>query len=864
MQRTDWSEVERIIDTCLELSREERDRYLESVCGGNPELRSEVDELLSAIDTSRGFFNSYQKAKTGIISHIKPDSESAVAETDYTGSIFGKYRAVKKIGSGGMGSVYLAERIDGSFDHKVAVKVIRKCQNESGTASYFKKEQQILASLTHEGIARLYDGGITTDGVSYLIMELIDGKPIDLYCDKHKLGLNQRIQLFLETCKAVQHAHSKLVIHRDLKAENILVTNTGSVKILDFGIATLQLSDESEEGGDQLPAFLTPKTTAPEYFNGSDITTATDVYSLGILLYQLVCGVHPFNFKNKSLDEVIEQIKTQHYVPAHRRFAQLGSKEQNAAAANRGTDIGRLNKVLKSDIDFIFQKAINTNSEDRYQSVTQLTADIENYLNGYPVTAAKNTSGYKAKKFIHRNRVSISVAASFLIIFLSLSLIYSVQLTRERDNANLQAQKAEEISSFLLGMFEYNHPEVSQGQSITAYEMLQRGHQRAANLDDQQLQASLLTTIGNAYSRLSEFETGQEVLSQAIEKNSAAFGKHSEEHADALYAMGLSHSDTHMWNLAKPYYREALAIYSSLLPENHPKVARSMSRVGMALRQLGEPDSALVYSETAYELMQANHSFRHPDLLQAMNEYAYVISATDPERAEDVFLDVIGRHIEAGNETDYRLASPYNNLAFLYRNMERYEEAAIYYRKSLAISSETLGDDHSYTNMVRTNLLTPLFYMGMHEEAEEILQFNIQVNTDRYTKNHWRTGSSYGAYGSYMMRLGRYNIAASKFKTRYDIYTDQLGADHLWTSAARGALAATHYFLGNEDQAKVLYESHIQLFEERYPDFMHTHRNQISNLIQFYEADEEEYADIIERYRQLLRTPESGSGSASL
>jgi len=644
-----------------------------------------------------------------------------------------------------------------------------------------------------------------------------------------------------------------LVIHRDLKAENILVTKTGKIKILDFGIATLQINKSERENQNQFPAFLTPKTTAPECFSGRGITTATDIYSLGVLLYSLLSGAHPIDLNNKSFQEIVELVSTQKIQPIASRFNHLSNDTKLVHAENRSTTTRKLNRIFKSDLESILQRALQKEPADRYQSVAHFAQDLDYFLRGYAIETANNSHTYKARKFILRNRTYVSIAALFLITIITGSLLYSIQITAERDHATFQAQKAEETASFLLGLFDFNLPEISQGRDITAYEILERGYEQASSLNDPQLQASMLTTMGNAFSRLSEFETGQEVLSRAIEKSSEAFGKDSEEHADALYAMGLSHSDTHMWNLAKPYYRESLEIYTSLLPESHPKVARSMSRVGMALRQLGEPDSALVYSERAYELMHANHSFRHPDLLQAMNEYAYVISATDPEKSEDVYLDVIARYIEAGLDTDYRLASPYNNLAFLYRNMERYEEAAIYYRKSLAISSETLGEDHSYTNMVRSNLLTPLYNVGFHEEAEEILQLNIQINTARYTKKHWRTGGSYGAYGNYMIRLGNFEKAASKFETRYTIYSEVLGADHIWTSGARGALAAAHFFMGNNDLAEELYQNHISIYEERYPDFNNVHRGHIRNLIGFYEADEETYSGIIERYRRLLQ-----------
>jgi serine/threonine protein kinase len=852
MGKTDWDKIEEIVDVSLTLSGENRTKYIQQICAANSELRTEIEELIESIESSDGFLEDSQEVKTTFLRHLNRQSISNISSPELLGSEIGKYRLDEVLGHGGMGTVYLANRADGSFDQKVALKVIRRDVLNPDMRKRFTDEQRILAGLNHDNIARLYDGGVTPDGLPYLIMEFVEGISIDKYCDQKKLTIKSRIELLKSVFEAVQYAHNNLIIHRDLKPENILVTKSGKVKILDFGIATLQNDENAGKLKGNPPDFLTLKSAAPEQVLGLNVTTETDVYSLGLLLYRLLTGFHPLEFSGKSAAEAIGILKAETVTPGYIRYAKLPAEIKSSIAGKRNTTPAKLERQLKGDLEVILQKSLHLKRENRYSSIDQMWSDLQLYLNINPLSSQQDNHPVRLKKYLKRNRILLSAAGLVLIAISSIVFYYSGQVKMERDIAIFQAEKAEEVTAFLLDLFESNDPAYAQGEVITALSMLDRGLERAGNIKTNQLRASMLATIGDALTRLSEFDKAETALEQALDLSLITFGELSLETAGVLLSIGKNHSDNHMWYLALPFYENSHEIYSSLLSSDDPRVARSLSRTGMALAQLGKVDKALEYSEKAYRIIRGNHSYNHPDLINAMIEYASVLSAKDQEKAEDIYLDAISRLLESGHQFDYRLASPYNNLAMLYRNMEKYELSEEYYKKSLEVSRLTMGDDHRYTRMVHTNLLTPLFHLGKHEEAEGILKENIEIYRDRFSEYHWRTGNAYGAYGVYMISIGDYEKADSLFQKKAAIFRDQLGEDHIWTSYAIGALAAAKRFLNKTELADSLYNRHIVIFEERYPNYNNDHRNQLQRLINMYDGSEEHYSEVIERYQALL------------
>ena len=415
MNSEEWKEVKEVLEGALELPPTERGPFLDLRCGGNIELRSEVDSLLTADDTRANLLEF--DAASAIF--------SAEASSSRIGERVGPYEIIEELGTGGMGVVFLAKRVEGSFDQIVALKLIKRGMDSEAILDRFVNERQILASLEHPNIAHLIDGGTTDDGLPYFVMEYVEGEAIDQYVERSDIGLGERLDLFREVCSAVSFAHQNLVIHRDLKPSNILITKDGKVKLLDFGIAKLLKTDGDLQTATQYFVF-TPEYASPEQVRGEQLTTATDIYSLGVILYELLSGNRPYNTGGKSISDIIKAVcETEPERPSS-VVLRPRLEEQNSTAENKGqitydkrsatrprSAIGI--PQLKGDLDNIILKALRKEPERRYSSVEQFADDIRRHRAGLPVTATPDTWGYRATKFIRRNRVGVASAALILI-----------------------------------------------------------------------------------------------------------------------------------------------------------------------------------------------------------------------------------------------------------------------------------------------------------------------------------------------------------------------------------------------------------------------------------------------------------------
>jgi len=840
-----WNKIEAILDEVIGLSASDQKKQIEILCGNNHQVRSQVIQLVNSIQESDKFVENISESKMKIRKSLLNNLE----EEKYNHLLnrqIGRYKIIKQIGSGGMGSVFLAERSDGVFEKKAAVKILKKEFNYSAIKSQFKQERQILANLNHHSIAKIYDGGLIED-MPYFVMEYVDGIPIDQYCDSKALSIQKRLQFFKTVCKTVQYAHNNLVIHRDLKPQNILVNKHGQLKILDFGVATIQ----SKQLSNQAEGFLTPSYAAPEQLSNNKITTATDIYALGVLLYQLLSGCKPFDLTNKTIKEMIE-IKLNIIKPSL-RFSKLPENEKIEIARKRSTTPQKLSKILSGELDQIVKKTLSPNVDERYPSANSLKQDISNYENKFPIHACNQTFVYRTNKFIRRNYKELSVALVMICTIVGLLLFYFKNIETERNIAIHETEKAEEITDFMIGLFEMNDPAQNPGNHLTAKDLLYIGLEKTENLTDNELQAGILTVMGNALTNLSDFEKADEVLESAVQKNRTIHGELDISTADAIYALGNNHSKNMMWELALPYFEKAHEIYSKLLDPNHFKVVNSLSKLTIAMWNTGNEETAIELSERAYNLVSRGEALRSPELLELVSDYGYhLVNKKDYEKAENIFLQVIDTYVEIGGEGDSRLATQYNRLATLYRIQENYLNAENYFRKALDISTHTMGEDHRFTRMVRMNLVTPLLHLGKHEEIEYHFQNNIEITEGRFGPDHWRTGSAYGAYGVYLVNQGNYEKAEELFRKNLGIYQKAIGEDHVWTAYVYGALAACYRFLGEHELARQYYERHLPIYEERAPDFNNDHVSQIRRLIRMYEQSGGDYNEYINWYSTLL------------
>ena len=455
----EWQDIKRLFHAALELSPEERPAFLREVSNGDEPVRQEVEPLLLAHDQAGDFIVESALVEAGVVTAPDEPCAEATEPASFTGRRVGQYEIIRELGRGGMGAVYLAVRADLGLDKKVALKIVKRGMDTESILKRFLMERQILANLDQPNIARFLDGGTTEDGLPYFVMEYVEGQPITKYCDANKLDTTERLKLFQRVCAAVQHAHQNLIVHRDLKPSNILVTADGTPKLLDFGVAKLlnpRWTSESTEHTASVLGLMTPAYASPEQLRGLPITTASDVYSLGVVLYELLTGHRPFRFESNWPEEMARVVATEQPL----RPSEAGSEPPAVAggfhsrrikppATAGGSDL----KSLRGDLDNIVLKALHRERERRYASVQEFSEDIRRHLAGLPVSARRDTFTYRAGKFIQRHRASASMAAIVIVTLFSATIVTSWQAhvaRRERAKAETRFEEQRKLADSLI------------------------------------------------------------------------------------------------------------------------------------------------------------------------------------------------------------------------------------------------------------------------------------------------------------------------------------------------------------------------------------------------------------------------------
>jgi len=668
-----WKEVSPYLDKALELSDEERAGWMESLEASDPELAAKLRSLLEeyrALD-QQGFLEQR------VLSMSQPG---------LAGQTIGAYKLLSAIGQGGMGSVWLAERSDGRFERQVAVKFLSIALVGHGGEERFKREGSLLGRLAHPHIAELLDAGFSAAGYPYLVLEHVDGLPIDRYCDQHRLGVEERVRLFLSVLGAVAHAHANLIVHRDVKPSNVLVSNEGEVKLLDFGIA--KLLEEGHAGSATLltqehGGALTPEYAAPEQVAGGPVTTATDVYGLGVLLYVLLTGQHPAGPGPHSTAELVKAIVDTEPPRASEIVAQPNAE---ACAVQRGSTPDKLSRVLRGDLDTIIAKALKKNPQERYPSVAAFADDLQHYLADEPITARPDTLAYITAKFVRRNRTVVALAGLVFAVFIAGvigTLIQARTARRQRDFAIAQLARAEainDLNSFLLS------DAAPSGKPFTAIDLLTRAEhvtERRQTGDDIG-RVQLLTAIGDEYEDLSQNDSARRVLTESYRvsrtvNDAAARSRAScalagviantgeTERAEILFQQGLAElGDDPRFVLDRVY---------CLLRGN--EVARERGRVAEALARVQAAQRWLDQSPVRPESVQLT-------VLQYLAE-SYRIAGRDQE-AVATFQQATSRLAAAGRDDTATSASLLDSWALTLAGAGRPREAEPIYRRAIEIS----------------------------------------------------------------------------------------------------------------------------------------------------------------------------------
>ncbi len=809
-----WRKAFALFEQITALEPADRNRELAELASSNPEVYAHVLTLLGTPRSADATAKPWGRRAT--------DAQTT-AEAPAADARFGPYRLEKQLGIGGMGEVWLARRSDGRFDGLVALKVLHAHIAQSSARERFVREGKILGHLSHPNIARLLDAGSTPLGVSYLVLEYVEeGVPIDKWCDDQKLDVAARLHLFLQICAAVSHAHAHLVIHRDLKPPNILVTARGEIKLLDFGIAKL-LENEASAGETELTRLggraMTPDFAAPEQILGLPVTTATDVYSLGVLLYLLLCGRLPHQRRQRSAYELEKELLEGR--PPTLARALSNTEEAELIAERRATTAHRLKRVLAGDLDTIVHKALRLEPDRRYKSVEQLAGDINRYLTGRPVTAVRDTWTYRARKFVSRHAVGAAIASVAGVLLAGFVLAMYLQMQR----TDQERARAERVSSFLVELFEQSDPYQTRGNQVTARELLDKG---ARQIDDRltdhpETIAALAGTIGRIYNRLGASDEAVPLLQQARSANEALNGASNVE---------------------------AAAIASEL---------------GIALLALGRLDEAKAELERALEIYSRDRGPDSREVAQTlMNLGSVAFDAGDHASAEARFRESLALYAQLGQESGADAATTMLELANLLSHLGRYEESIGLLRKSLRIDRATLGEDHPRVIMETHSLAYALQMERDFAAAEPLFRESNERIRRTLGPDHPYTIDMLSNYARFLRRLGRLDAAEPMFREVIDYNVRTRGAAHPNVATARANLAILLHDAGRLDEARSEYQAAIDTYAKalppEHPSFIAVHAGLGRVLVD--EGHLEQALPMLERAVEIAgttMTPESPS-----
>ena len=761
-----------ILDRALELNSTERDAYMEGACGDDVELRKEVEAMLRAHEEAGDFLAA-------------PTNENAATIPSFPnekpGTIIDRYKILQLIGEGGFGAVYMAEQRE-PVKRRVALKIIKLGMDTKQVIARFEAERQALAMMDHPNIARVFDAGATETGRPYFVMELVKGVPITEYCDTESLSTKDRLDIFINVCNAVQHAHQKGIIHRDIKPSNVMVTlHDGKPvpKVIDFGIAKAtnrELTDKTLFT-EYRQLIGTPQYMSPEQaeMSGLDIDTRSDIYSLGVLLYELLTGTTPFDpkrLRSAALGEIQRIIREEQPDKPSTRLSSLSAQGQNAPpsplgrgvggegsaqleqssihyiAKHRRTEPAQLSRELRGDLDWIIMKSLEKERARRYETANGLAADIQRHLSDEPVVASPPSASYRFRKFARRNKRllgSITGIAAALIIGLTLATYGFITASNERDEKETARAEAEVVTDFLSDMLAAVEPG-KQGKDVTVREVLDEASEKIAEkfADRPLIEARLRTTIGWAYYRLGHYSEAEPHLVRALDICQRLLG---DEHPNTLSVMG---------NLAgvcisQGRYAEAEALCletlesrKRVLGDEHPDTLKSMHHLATVYNSQGRYDEAERLFLEALELKKRVLGDEHPSTLKSMHNLANVYGEQGRyDEAEPLFLRALELHRRVLGEEHPCTLGTMTDLATLLLVVGRLDESEKLYRESLERKRRILGIQHPWTRYAIDGLATVYERQGRTDKAlplrrellESATQFAHRPDADAVTIN---------------------------------------------------------------------------------------------------------------------------------
>jgi eukaryotic-like serine/threonine-protein kinase len=871
-----WHEIDSLFTAALDLPPEERESYVRTVCEGDPVLLHSLLSLLESGAETDGFLADHGT----LLSELAEELERE--DGDPRGERVGAYRIVEQIGRGGWGTVYRAERDDGQFTQHVAIKVLRRGLDTDDMLARFRGERQILASLSHPHIARLLDGGATEDGRPYLVMELVEGQPITEYCDSGRLTVEERLKLFLIVARAVQYAHRNLIVHRDIKPSNILVTEDSTVKLLDFGIAKLLGESASEESNPRTRTgyrLMTPDYASPEQVRGEPVTTATDVYQLGVLLYQLLSGRHPYRRSGRTPVAVERAITEEEPLPPSSAIALQVETDRSSVlrtpeeiAGLRRTEPRRLRSRLRGDLDVIVQMALRKEPERRYHSVAALLEDLERHLQGHPVAARSDAWGYRTRKLVRRRPGA--VAAGLLVMLAAGGYVGTLQAHAERlehernlaqverqraegaqrvaeaertqaqverdraeserqraeaaqvlaeaeraraeaerdrteaalRRARVEVEKAEQVTKFLVGLFESSDPAQARGEDLTVRQVLDRGLEQADRLPaEPEVRAELLSAMGRVYWALGLYDSALPLAQDALTLRRQLHGRPHVNVVQSLRFLGITLDKNGDYQGAEQAFREALAMGRELLGNEDLIIAQVLEDFAFTLRSTGAMKERADAIQEAVAIRSRKPSVEPRDLAASLSALGAVLfQAGDYHGAVRAYREEleIRRRVEGNDHPDVARTLHRLGMQLMNTDLDGAETAL---REAIAINHRVLGPEHPFLVPSMSNLGIVLRDKRDYEGSERVLQEVLGIQRRALGPEHPNSMPILGNLGRTLRAKGDYDAAERYFQEALALLRRTGGEDHPHVGYTLHELGQVHSARGDLTRAEELH-----------------------------------------------------------
>ena len=799
MDNARWDRLQSMFQDAADRPALERRPFLQAAAGDDPTL---VDEVLEMLE---------EDARPAVlldadVAQIADRMLAQAGSADLPNQDFAPYKLRELLGEGGMGVVYLAERDD--LGNLAAIKILRDAWMSPARRDRFALEQRTLAQLNHPSIAHLYDAKTLADGTPWFAMEYVDGLPLTAYCTAHKCSIGERLRLFRAVCDAVDYAHQHAILHRDLKPSNILVKADGSLRLLDFGIAKqLEPEDGSLYETRTALRLMTPAYAAPEQIRGQNASIQSDVYSLGVILYELLAGGAPFDPAGKSTSE----------------FERLILESEPAKPSLTGQSALRASKAESADLDVLCATAMHKEPSRRYRSVEALVRDLDHFLRSEPLESRRDTLAYRAAKFARRNARAVTASAAVLLAVASLVVFFVIRLTEARNAAVRQAERTKRIQSFMFNLFNGGDKDAGPAEDLRVVALIDRGVQEAQSLKaEPAVQAELYQTLGVVYQNLGKFDQADHLLQTALDQRLNLLRHKAPDVtgidvAESQIALGLLRSDQAKLDEALQLVSGGYDTVRGALRPGDPERLKATTAFGKVLEVRGEYPKGIATMEAAVNAREVAAS-DSPELADALSELAsHHFYAGHYDVCDTLFHRVLDLHRRFYGDGHPKVAEDLINVGATQMERGHYQDSENYDRQALAIDEKFYGPDHPETASALTQLGRSLYYGKHYDEASTLLRRALAIQERVYGPVHPAVASALNELGNIATSSGRLSEGEAYFQRMVDIYREVYHDHHYLIGTAESNLATVYVGEKQYPRAESLYRDAIRRFGETLP-----------------------------------------------